>query len=234
MNASEIQVQSVGSSLKLNVGTMERIISVVGGSYLLVNVLAKKEINVAKTLAAAFLLFRGVTGHCPGYKAIGKTEVDYHSRNVNIRTSLIVNKPRHEVYGFWRRLENLPKFMKHLESVTVVDEKISEWKAKIPGAPGAISWRSEIVKDEPGALLSWHSLPDADVENAGKIEFEDAGISGTRIDVVISYHAPLGIVGEKAARLINPVFKAMVKKDIENFKHYIETGELFSVLKDSV
>lgn len=225
MNSPETQVQStVGSALPMNVNTTERIISVMGGAYLLINALAKKEINVLKTMTAAFLLFRGITGHCPGYRAAGKTEIDQHPRNVNIRTSLIVNRPRHEVYGFWRRLENLPKFMKHLESVIVIDEKISEWKAGIMGAPEAISWRSEIVKDEPGALLSWHSLPGADIENAGKIEFEDADSLGTRINIVISYRAPLGMIGEKAARLINPVFKTMVKEDVENFKRHIESG----------
>lgn len=226
MDFPETQVQSsAGSSLQLNVSTTERVISVMGGSYLLVNALVKKEFDVVKVMAAAFLLFRGVTGHCPGYNAIGKTEVDHHTKNVNIRTSLTVNKPRHEVYGFWRRLENLPKFMKHLENVTVVDENISEWKARIPGGVGNLSWRSEIVKDEPGALLSWHSVPESDIENAGKIQFEDADNLGTQVNVVISYHAPLGIVGEKAAQLINPVFERMVKDDVENFKHYIETGE---------
>jgi uncharacterized membrane protein len=212
--------------LQLNVGAIERTISVAGGSYLLVNSIAKKEMTVVKTLAAALLLFRGLTGHCPAYKAIGKNEIDYHPKNINIKTTLTVNKPRHEVYGFWRRLENLPRYMKHLEKVTVIDENISEWKAKMPGGLGAITWRSQIVKDEPGALLSWQSVPGSGIENAGKIEFSDAGNFGTEVHTVLSYHAPLGIIGEQAAKLLNPVFEAMVKEDIKNLKRFLETGEI--------
>ncbi|WP_432326764.1 SRPBCC family protein [Mucilaginibacter sp. P25] len=43
-----------------------------------------------------------------------------------------MNKPRQKVYEFWRKLDNLPLFMKHLESVEVIDSKYSHWVLKLP------------------------------------------------------------------------------------------------------
>lgn len=214
------------TSVNQNVGTAERLISLLGGAYLLYSTLTERKPNAMQTLAATYLLLRGATGICLAYQGLGKTQVDYKSQNINIRTALKVNRPRHQVYASWRRLENLPQFMKHLKSVEVLDEKTSEWTAAGPGNVGTLSWKSEIVKDDPGAVLSWQSLPGSSIENAGKVTFDDLGESATALNVVISYHAPLGLLGEAAGRLINPLFENMVKQDIRNFRQYIETGEM--------
>jgi uncharacterized membrane protein len=215
----------------LNVSNIERVASAAGGAYILTNAILKRNLTFTKAISAGLLLLRGISGHCPVYDALGKREPGFHAKNVNIKTTLPINRARHEVYGFWRRLENLPRYMRHLESVKIIDENISEWKAKIPGGLGTVTWRSEIVKDEPGATLSWKSLPGSVIENAGKIEFSDAGKWGTNVHVVITYHAPLGIVGEAAARLLNPMFEKIVKEDVINLKHYIEAGAKYEELR---
>jgi uncharacterized membrane protein len=214
------------TAITTNVALPERIASVLGGAYLLYKAITEKKGDTAQTLAGTYLLLRGVTGFCAAYRVIGKTEPDFRTRNINVKTALTIHRPRHQVYAFWRRLENLPSFMKHLESVKILDEKVSEWSASIPGYPGTITWKSEIVKDDPGATLSWRSLPHSTIENSGKVTFQDAGKSGTEIHVVISYHAPLGILGEKSIRLLNPLFEKMLKEDITNFKSHIESSEI--------
>lgn len=211
---------------RINVAAPERLLSAAGGAVLLLDIFANRKVNFLQAMAGSYLLLRGVTGFCLAYEQLGKKEIDYRAPNVNIRTSLTINRPRDQVYAFWRRLQNLPLFMKHLQNVTVLDEKLSEWTAALVGDVGTVSWTSEIVKDDPGAMLSWHSLPDSAIENAGKITFADAGRTGTRVHIVISYHAPLGVLGEKAGRLLNPVFEKMVQNDVKNFKHYMETSEL--------
>ena len=215
-----------------NVGTLERILSVFGGAYLLLQSISRKKVNAVGSTAATYLLLRGATGFCPLYQAMGKTEVGRRAQNVNIRMTMIVDRPRHQVYAAWRKLEDLPQFMTHLKKVTQLDQETSEWEAYIPGGLGAtISWKSHIVKDDPGALLSWQSLPDSTIVNAGKVEFRDEGNSATDVHVVISYHAPLGLVGEKAARWLNPMFEKIVAEDVRDFKRYMETrsGEIETV-----
>lgn len=214
------------AQLSTNVGTPERVLSVAGGALILLNILSNKKANLFQTMAGTYLLLRGVTGFCLAYDRLGKKELDFRAPNVNIRTSVTVNRPRDQVYAFWRRLENLPLFMKHLKKVEILDETRSEWTAALAGEVGTISWKSEIVKDDPGDTLSWHSLPGSSVENAGKVTFSDAWNAGTLVDIVISYHAPLGLLGEKAGRILNPLFEKIVEEDVRNFKRYIETSAI--------
>ena len=213
------------TALPLNVGVNERLYSVLIGSLLVTNAFRKK-FSITQAIAGGFLVARGLSGYCPGYAVAGKKQLDSHVRNVNIKTSLVVGRPRNEVYAFWRNLSNLPLFMKHLEKVEVIDNKTSRWKANVPGGFGNLEWEASITKEKENEFLGWNSLPDASIENAGKVVFEDAGPNSTRVKVVISYHAPLGLAGEKLARLFNPLFEQMVKDDISNFKHHMEKSRL--------
>lgn len=211
----------------INVSNTERIISVLAGSYFAYRALARDPKRYEMLAPAAFLLYRGVTGYCPGYAAFGKGRLPDTAHNITIRTSVTVNKPTDTVYAFWRRLENLPLFMKHLKSVTQQDNQISKWEAYIPGGLGSsISWQAEIVKEEPGRELSWNSIEGSTIENAGKVIFESTGDQETTIHVVISYQAPLGSAGEKVLSLLTPTFEKMIQNDVVNFKEYIETGKI--------
>jgi uncharacterized membrane protein len=209
-------------NLEVNVGAQERIVSVVSGSVLLYNSLTKKPKSIPRALLAGFMIFRGATGHCPAYKLIGKKAAPVKVLNVNIKVSMTIDKPVPFVYQFWRKLENLPLFMEHLESVTVLDEETSEWKAKIPGNLGNLTWKASIIKDEENREISWRSFSDALIHNVGKVEFHDNGSFGTKMYVVISYRAPLGKPGETAAKVLNPIFENMVEEDIKRFKEYVE------------
>jgi uncharacterized membrane protein len=64
------------------------------------------------------------------------------------------------------------------------------------------------------------------VDNAGKVEFNDAiNGSGTELTVEISYFPPAGSLGQGIAKLLNNVFEDMIRKDVTNFKHYVEGEE---------
>ena len=206
-------------------GKTERAISAVGGSLLVYFVTRRHKKESLLLMAGGYLLYRAVSGKCPVTNALREGGRDHRPSNVNVRTQVTVNSPREEVYAFWRRLENLPLFMKHLESVDELSDTISAWKIRIPGGLGDVRWEAEIVKEVPDTELSWQSAPGASIENAGKINFSDAPSGGTRIDVMITYRAPMGIVGERLSRLLTPVFRNMIEKDIEGFKHFIEDME---------
>ena len=222
------EFQPEGGSNVVNVGNNERILSAAVGAFLLSsgvsNLFSSPLSGLVKTALGGMLLYRGASGHCPVYSSMGKTKNVTHTSAINIRTSLVVNKPKDEVYAFWRKLENLPLFMKHLASVTEIDSKHSHWEAVIPGNIGKIKWNAEIVKEEPGYLIGWQSIPNSMINNAGKVMFHDAmGGQGTELEVVISYHPPAGELGSGAAKLLNPVFEKLIRQDVMNFKEYIET-----------
>jgi uncharacterized membrane protein len=224
---SEFQPHTGGSGT-INVGQTERMVSVGLGAFLLssgLNNLTRHPIKgLLRTIIGGALLYRGVSGNCPVYSALGKTKGVSHTQAINIRTGLIVNKPKDEVYSFWRKLENLPLFMKHLASVTEIDSKHSHWEADIPGGVGRIKWNAEIVKEEEGSLIGWQSIPNSTINNAGKVSFREAlGGQGTELEVVITYHPPAGELGAGVAKSLNPVLEKMIRQDIMNFKDYIET-----------
>src|SRR5215212_4889674 len=131
---------STGAKLSVNVGKLERIASILAGSALLVKGLQneEKKSGIAMAIAGGLLFFRGATGHCEIYRLAGKKKLPDTVKNINIMTKLTVNRPRQEVYDFWRKLSNLPLFMEHLEQVKVIDDKRSHWVAKIPGGIGKI------------------------------------------------------------------------------------------------
>lgn len=209
------------SKLKKNVSSLERILMVASGSYLLYSGLSKEDKNPGKIGIGGSMLLRGISGYCPVYDAVDHLKNDKAS-NVNIRINSVINKPISEVYAFWRDFENLPKFMNHLSSVNPINYTTSEWTAKGPMGIGKITWKAEVIKDEKDKLISWNSLPDSSIKNAGKVVFKPKG-KATEIDVTISYHAPLGVAGETAAKLLNPYFEKLVKDDILNFKTYLES-----------
>lgn len=215
---------SAGPKLSVNVQNWERVTSVAAGVLLVADALRKRnKTSIVEAAAAGLLLFRGATGHCPAYNLAGKHNLPDPVKNINIRTVLFVNRPSKEVYNFWRNLSNLPLFMEHIKSVKNIDETTSKWKASLPGNMGSIKWKAEIVKDEPGRLLGWNSLPGSTIENAGKVEFREAD-GGTELRVLISYRAPLGALGAGIAKLFTPAFEKMIENDIKSFKRYIETG----------
>ena len=209
------------TGLEVNVSKWERVAMIVAGSYLLYRALTKKDKSIPEGIAGGTMLARGISGYCPAYAAFGADQKS-SNQTVNIRESITINKPVHEVYSFWRKLENLPTFMEHLEKVEELDNITSEWKANGPAGIGSLSWKAQILMDEKDQMISWQSLPDSTVNNAGKVVFKDLGGNKTSIDVTISYQAPLGKLGESAAKLLNPVFESIVKNDIQNLKNHLE------------
>jgi len=194
---------------------------ITSGAYLLYDGVSKNNKRIGEMSAGGAMLIRGISGYCPLYDAIDHLKNDKVT-NINIHTSSLVNRPVSEVYAFWRDLENLPKFMTHLESVEPINYTTSKWTAKGPAGIGKLSWKAEIIKDEKERLISWNSLPESTIKNSGEVVFKPRG-KATQIEVHISYNAPLGKAGETAAKLFNPYFEKLVQSDIMNFKSYLES-----------
>ena len=109
--------------------------------------------------------------------------------------SITVARPRNVVYAFWRDFENLPRFMRHLESVSKIDEKQSHWKAKAPLGQ-TVEWDAEITSDIENHRIGWKSLEGATIPNSGVIEFRPTIDRGTEMIVTMTYEAPGGKLGE--------------------------------------
>jgi uncharacterized membrane protein len=221
----------VFSGMRKNVGGTERLLSALGGGALALYGLKRGGMGgAAMAVAGGSLLFRGATGHCELYKALGINRTERGEQaslgpgeGVRVEKSVIVDRPREEVYAFWRNLENLPRFMNHLESVTVIDGKISHWVAKGP-AGTTVEWDAEIISEEKNELIGWRSL-EGEVDNAGSVHFADApGGKGTEIRVILRYNPPAGKLGAAVANLWGEDADTQVEDDLRRLKQVLETG----------
>lgn len=157
-------------------------------------------------------------------QAIERGDEAHGSKEVT--KAITVNRPPEEVYRFWRQFDNLPRFMSHLESVQVLDERRSHWKAKAP-AGKTVEWDAQITEDIPNELIAWESLEGADVANAGSVRFAPApGGRGTELTVQMRYDPPAGPLGTIVARLFGEEPGQQVDGDLRRFKQVLETGEV--------
>src|SRR5687768_1074142 len=211
-----------------NLSEVERWASVVAGAGLAVYGLSRLQRNGwLHAGIGALLLRRGLTAHCDVYEAFGmNTAADPSDtraalrgpRGVNVLESVTINRPIAELYRFWRNLENLPQFMRHLESVEKVTDTISHWRAKGP-ADYIVEWDAEIHNEVPNKLIAWRSLEGADVVSAGSVNFDAAAAGrGTRVTVHLQYSPLGGKVGAAIARLFGADAETEIREDLYRFK----------------
>lgn len=142
-----------------------------------------------------------------------------------VTVTLAINRSPEELYRFWHELENLPRFMVHLESVRVTGDRQSHWVAKGP-AGTTVEWDAEITVDRPNEAIAWRSLEGADVDHTGSIRFEAAGERGSVVTVEMQYKPPAGRLGATVAALFGEEPSQTVKADLRRFKQIMETGEV--------
>lgn len=145
---------------------------------------------------------------------------------VPVVESVTIAKSPEEVFSFWRRFENLPSFMKHLEAVRTDGDRRSHWIAKAP-AGRRVEWEAEITHEVPGQLISWQSLEGSDVENSGTVRFERAtGGRGTVVKVELRYKPPAGALGAFVAKMFGEEPGQQVADDLRSLKQILEIGEV--------
>lgn len=233
MKLANYMTHATPSSINMNL--IERWGSVIAGVYMLGGAMRKSG-GKLKMLAGAELIRRGVSGHSFTYQALGihsprtgqgnSVSVPYET-GVHGRAAITIAKPRETVYQFWRNFENLPRFMKHLVSVTnEPDSRRSHWKAEGP-AGSTMEWTAEVHNDVDKELIAWRSLPGSDVESAGSVRFKDApGDRGTEVIVELKYNPPAGLVGASIAKLFGRDPETEIESDLFRLKEFFETGEV--------
>jgi uncharacterized membrane protein len=146
-------------------------------------------------------------------------------KEIEVNRAITIWAPLDQVYQFWRNFENLPRFMQHLESVRVLDDRRSHWVAKAP-AGTSVEWDAEMVEDRPNELISWRTVGDADIPNQGTVRFLSAQPGGTEVRVELHYQAPGGRLGALVAKLFGEEPDIQVGSDLRRLKQVMELGEV--------
>ncbi len=199
-------------------GTVDSWLSLFGGgalaAYGLQRAIAKKSpLGIALAAGGGALLYNGLRSRAA-------------SSGVHIQTAFTINKPADELFREWRQLENLPRFMTHLDSVRQLDNRRSEWTARGPFGR-TFSWQSEIVDESDGKFIVWRSMPGSPIETTGSVEFRPApGDRGTELVVAMHYGAIGKHVGATLADLLGAVPTRVLREEVRGFKQLMEAGEI--------
>jgi uncharacterized membrane protein len=239
----DLQVLHVpsASAARCNVSAPERwITGVAGAAAAAFGLMKGGKTGGWLALAGGGLIAGAVTGYCPVYALLGRegdmawppnpatetTRALSGSRGVRVHTGVTIDRPLAEVYAFFRDLENLPRFMTHLASVRTIDERQSHWVVRAP-AGGTVEWDAEIIHEEPNKVIGWRSIGDADVVNAGSVNFDRApGDRGTEVRVSLQYQPPAGKLGAAVAALFGEEPSRQVREDLRRLKELLEAGEV--------
>ena len=212
-----------GTAAMVNVGPIERGVSCFAGGLLLFSGLRRRSLPLV--VGGGALLYRGASGFCPVYKALDAYTAGQVENGLKFEAAITVQKPVEEIYPLWRNVENLPRFMSHLESVNSGSERRSHWVAKIP-SPLRLEWDAEITEEHENQSIAWRSLPDSSLEHTGAVLFRPvAGRNATEVKVAFSYKPPAGGAGAAAAKLFSALTEHQIREDLRGFKALLEAGE---------
>jgi uncharacterized membrane protein len=142
-----------------------------------------------------------------------------------VTAAVTIQRSASDLYAAWRRFSELPRFIDRLRSVQVIDRTRSRWLAAGPGGKD-YSWDAEVIREEPGSVLAWRSLKNAQVASAGTIRFHELPHGrGTEVRLSIEYVPPGRGIVDALARPAGVDGAAIARDALHRFRQVMETGE---------
>jgi uncharacterized membrane protein len=129
-----------------------------------------------------------------------------------------IDAPIDLVWSLWSDLEQMPQWMKWIESVKIQedDPKLSRWKLASGGLE--FSWLSREVKVVPHQILQWESVDG--LPNRGAIRFYDRGEEGSIVKMSVSYSVP-GFLFQLMDKLfLGRIVESTLEADLQRFQEY--------------
>ncbi|HEY9741347.1 MAG TPA: SRPBCC family protein [Coleofasciculaceae cyanobacterium] len=128
-----------------------------------------------------------------------------------------VDVPIDLAWSLWSDLEQMPRWMKWIDSVKVLedDPELSRWKLATGGME--FSWLSRILKLVPHQIIQWESVDG--LPNRGAIRFYDRHGSSI-VKMTVAYAIP-GFLGKLMDNLfLGRVVESTIQADLERFREY--------------
>ena len=241
--------RSVTPSRGVNVHHNERLLSALAGGLALAWGLSQRStIAKAAALIGSGLVYRGVSGHCHMYQAIGVSTADdgpertllpsmhaqraAHPRHFEVIRDVTIQKSPAEIYQAWKQPETLAQIMGHFAEISPVSEGIMRWTIEDP-LGRSHSWDVELVEDVPGERLRWQSREGSQIIKRGTLDLRSApGNRGTEARLHLHFERPEGLLGDVLTKVLGPVPGAAAQRALRNLRCLLEAGELPSLKKN--
>lgn len=142
-----------------------------------------------------------------------------------VRRAITISQPQEKVYEFWTKPENLQKIFPRIESITPLADNQWQWKVN-PVGSYKLDWDTEPIVSEPPNLMSWKSVRESPLEQAGSVTFKPApGGKGTEVQLTVSWLAK-GPISAMALPFLGKGSAWHASETLRRAKQLLETGEL--------
>ncbi|MGB3615654.1 MAG: SRPBCC family protein [Elainellaceae cyanobacterium] len=128
-----------------------------------------------------------------------------------------VEVPVDAAWALWSDLEQMPKWMKWIDSVEILetDPSLSQWKLATGGLE--FKWLSRILTVRQNQVIQWESVNG--LPNRGAIRFYDRQ-DHTIVKLTVAYAIP-GILGKVMDNLfLGRVVESTLQADMDRFRAY--------------
>jgi uncharacterized membrane protein len=132
------------------------------------------------------------------------------------------------VWQLWSDLEQMPNWMKWIESVKVLDDQpeLSRWK--LASGSFEFTWLSRILKEIPNQIIQWESVDG--LPNKGAIRFYDRKEEGSIVRLTVGYKVPM-VLRWMDGLFLGQVVESTLQADMDRFRVYaLEHGAKDGVL----
>ena len=128
-----------------------------------------------------------------------------------------VDIPIELAWNLWSDLEQMPRWMKWIDSVEVLEDnpELSRWKLASSGFQ--FSWLSRITNLIPQQIIQWESVDG--LPNRGAVRFYDRHGSSI-VKLTVAYAIP-GILGKLMDNLfLGNIVESTIQADLNRFREY--------------
>ncbi len=145
-------------------------------------------------------------------KKLGRQE---YGKILRLEKSVQVGHPIEEVFEAWADLENLPRYVRGIDSITVNGKK-SHWRVTAAGR--AMEWDAKQTQHIPNQALGWKSLNGP--KHTGRINFARLG-NDTLVHVVMNYAPPAGLLTSSVVEAYGRI-EGVLEEALRDFKASLE------------
>jgi uncharacterized membrane protein len=136
-----------------------------------------------------------------------------------------VAAPIEHVWDLWHNIELMPRWMKWIESVKVLEDRpeLSRWKLGTRNLE--FTWLSQILQEIPHQIIQWESVDG--LPNRGAIRFYDRKDTSI-VKLTITYAVPGFLAMLMNNDFVRNAVEGTLQADMDRFREYA-LAELASV-----
>lgn len=131
-----------------------------------------------------------------------------------------VEAPIDLVWALWSDLEQMPQWMKWIDSVELLADQpeLSRWK--LASGIWEFTWLSRTVKVTPLQILQWESVDG--LPNRGAIRFYGHQEGGSTVKMTLAYSVPTVLARFMENGWLRKIVDSTLQADLERFKQKAE------------